>query len=66
MNGVYVRGGSPDQNLVILDGVPVYNVSHLLGFLSVFNTDAIKGVSLTKGVFLHATEDDCHPLLKLT
>ncbi len=51
MNGVYVRGGSPDQNLVILDGVPVYNVSHLLGFLSVFNTDAIKGVSLTKGGF---------------
>ncbi len=51
MNGVYVRGGSPDQNLVILDGVPVYNVSHLLGFLSVFNTDAIKNVSLTKGGF---------------
>jgi len=51
MNGVYVRGGSPDQNLVILDGVPVYNVSHLAGFLSVFNTDAIKNVSLTKGGF---------------
>ncbi|MEE9348626.1 MAG: TonB-dependent receptor [Flavobacteriaceae bacterium] len=51
MNGVYVRGGSPDQNLVILDGVPIYNVSHLLGFLSVFNTDAIKSVSLTKGGF---------------
>ncbi len=51
MNGVYVRGGSPDQNLVILDGVPIYNVSHLLGFLSVFNTDAIKNVSLTKGGF---------------
>jgi len=51
MNGVYVRGGSPDQNLIILDGVPVYNVSHLLGFLSVFNSDAIKSVSLTKGGF---------------
>ncbi len=51
MNGVYVRGGSPDQNLVILDGVPIYNVSHLLGFLSVFNTDAIKNVTLTKGGF---------------
>ena len=51
LNGLYVRGGSPDQNLVILDGVPVYNVSHLLGFLSVFNTDAIKTVSLTKGGF---------------
>ena len=51
LNGVYVRGGSPDQNLIILDGVPVYNVSHLLGFVSVFNTDAIKTVSLTKGGF---------------
>ncbi len=50
-NGLYVRGGSPDQNLVILDGVPVYNVSHLFGFISVFNTDAIKNVSLTKGGF---------------
>lgn len=51
LNGMYVRGGSPDQNLVILDGVPVYNVSHLFGFLSVFNTDAIKNVTLTKGGF---------------
>lgn len=47
--GLYVRGGSPDQNLVLLDGVPVYNVSHLLGFFSVFNADAIKNVTLTKG-----------------
>jgi hypothetical protein len=51
LNGVYVRGGSPDQNLIVLDGVPVYNVSHLMGFLSVFNTDAIKNVTLTKGGF---------------
>jgi len=51
LNGMYVRGGSPDQNLIILDGVPVYNVSHLFGFLSVFNTDAIKNVTLTKGGF---------------
>jgi len=51
LNGVYVRGGSPDQNLIILDGVPVYNVSHLMGFLSVFNTDAIKNATLTKGGF---------------
>jgi len=51
LNGLYVRGGSPDQNLIILDGVPVYNVSHLMGFVSVFNTDAIKTVSLTKGGF---------------
>ncbi|MCO6493012.1 MAG: TonB-dependent receptor, partial [Phaeodactylibacter sp.] len=49
--GLYVRGGSPDQNLVLLDGVPVYNVSHLLGIFSVFNADAIKNVTLTKGGF---------------
>jgi len=48
-SGLYVRGGSPDQNLVLLDGVPIYNVSHLLGFFSVFNADAIKNVTLTKG-----------------
>jgi outer membrane cobalamin receptor len=40
--GFYVRGGSPDQNLILLDGVPVYNASHLFGFFSVFNADAIK------------------------
>jgi outer membrane receptor for ferrienterochelin and colicin len=50
-NGLYVRGGSPDQNLILLDGVPVYNVSHLGGFFSVFNGDAIKNVTLTKGGF---------------
>ena len=49
--GLYVRGGSPDQNLILLDGVPVYNVSHLLGIFSVFNADAIKNVTLTKGGF---------------
>ncbi len=48
-SGLYVRGGSPDQNLILLDGVPVYNVSHLFGFLSVFNTDAINKVELIKG-----------------
>ncbi len=48
-SGLYVRGGSPDQNLILLDGVPVYNVSHLFGFFSVFNADAIKDVKLTKG-----------------
>lgn len=47
--GLYVRGGSPDQNLILLDGVPVYNVSHLFGFLSVFNTDAISNIELYKG-----------------
>ncbi len=50
-SGLYVRGGSPDQNLILLDGVPVYNVSHLLGFFSVFNADAINNVTLTKGGF---------------
>lgn len=49
--GFYVRGGSPDQNLILLDGVPVYNASHLFGFFSVFNSDAIKNVTLTKGGF---------------
>ncbi len=48
-SGLYVRGGSPDQNLILLDGVPVYNVSHLFGFFSVFNADAIKDVKLIKG-----------------
>ncbi|MFN3952021.1 MAG: TonB-dependent receptor [Thermaurantimonas sp.] len=49
--GIYVRGGSPDQNLILLDGVPVYNASHLFGFFSVFNNDAIKSVQLYKGGF---------------
>ncbi len=48
-SGFYVRGGGPDQNLILLDGVPVYNASHLFGFFSVFNADAIKNVRLTKG-----------------
>lgn len=46
--GFNVRGGSSDQNLILLDGVPVYNVNHLFGFFSVFNNDAIKNVSLYK------------------
>jgi TonB-dependent Receptor Plug Domain/CarboxypepD_reg-like domain len=50
-SGLYVRGGGPDQNLIMLDGVPVYNVSHLLGFFSVFNADALKNVTLYKGGF---------------
>ncbi len=47
--GFNVRGGSNDQNLILLDGVPVYNVNHLFGFFSVFNSDAIKDVSMYKG-----------------
>jgi hypothetical protein len=49
--GLYVRGGSPDQNLILLDGVPVYNISHLFGFVSVFNPDAVSNVQLYKGAF---------------
>ena len=48
---LYVRGGSPDQNLMLLDDVPLYNVNHLGGFVSVFNTDAINSVKLIKGGF---------------
>lgn len=47
--GFYVRGGSADQNLILLDEAPVYNASHLLGFFSVFNSDALKDVKLYKG-----------------
>ena len=50
-SGFYVRGGGPDQNLILLDGVPVYNASHLFGFFSVFNADAVKDVTLYKGGF---------------
>ena len=48
-SGFYVRGGGADQNLVLLDGAPVYNASHLLGFFSVFNSDALKDIKLYKG-----------------
>jgi hypothetical protein len=47
--GLYVRGGANDQNLILLDEAPVYNVSHLLGFFSTFNADAIKDATLYKG-----------------
>lgn len=47
--GFSVRGGNPDQNLILLDEAVVYNASHLLGFFSVFNNDAIKDVTLYKG-----------------
>jgi len=50
-SGLYVRGGATDQNLVILDDATVYNVSHLFGFFSVFNGDAIKSIELSKGGF---------------
>ena len=48
-SGFFVRGGDADQNLILLDEAPVYNASHLLGFFSVFNSDALKDVKLYKG-----------------
>jgi outer membrane receptor for ferrienterochelin and colicin len=50
-SGIYVRGGGSDQNLVLLDGVPVYNVNHLFGIFSVFNGDAINSATIYKGGF---------------
>ncbi|MDX9759875.1 MAG: TonB-dependent receptor [Bacteroidota bacterium] len=50
-SGLYIRGGSPDQTLVLLDGSAVYNPTHLFGFYSTFNPDAIKDVELIKGGF---------------
>jgi hypothetical protein len=47
--GFYVRGGGPDQNLILLDEATVYNASHLFGFFSVFNADAVKSINLIKG-----------------
>ena len=51
MSGMYVRGGGPDENLFLLDGVPMYNVNHLGGFFSAFNSDAVKNITLYKGSF---------------
>ena len=50
-SGLYVRGGGPDQNLIILDNATVYNAYHLFGFFSLFNGDALKSVELIKGGF---------------
>ena len=47
--GFFVRGGSADQNLILLDEAVVYNASHLFGFFSVFNSDAIKNIEISKG-----------------
>ena len=47
--GFYVRGGGPDQNLILLDNATVYNPGHLFGFFSIFNADAIKDINLIKG-----------------
>ncbi len=50
-SGLYIRGGSPDQNLVLVDGSTVYNPTHLFGFISTFNSNAVKDVELIKGGF---------------
>ncbi|MBE9468356.1 MAG: TonB-dependent receptor plug domain-containing protein [Bacteroidetes bacterium] len=50
-NGLYVRGGTPDQNLFLLDDVPLYNVSHMGGLYSVFDPSMVKSVELYKGGF---------------
>ncbi|MDA0712252.1 MAG: TonB-dependent receptor plug domain-containing protein, partial [bacterium] len=50
-SGLYVRGGGPDQTLILLDQIPLYNPSHAFGFFSTFNPDAIKDVSLHKGAY---------------
>lgn len=50
-SGIYVRGGGPDENLILLDGVPLYNVDHLFGFFSVFTPESVKKVDLYKGSF---------------
>ena len=48
-SGLYVRGGTPDQNLVLFDGMTIYHVDHFFGFFSAFNADAVKDVQLYKG-----------------
>ena len=50
-SGLYIRGGEPQENLVLLDGIKVYNVDHFFGFFSAFNANAIKSVELYKGAF---------------
>ena len=51
LSGLHVRGGGPEENLVLLDGVPLYNMDHLLGLFSVFQPEAVKDVTLFKGTF---------------
>lgn len=50
-SGIYVRGGSPDQNLILLDDIPLYYVNHIGGYVSVFNPEVIKDIKLYKGGF---------------
>lgn len=50
-NGMYVRGGGQDQNLVLIDGTPIYNMNHAFGFYSIFNSEAINSINITKSGF---------------
>lgn len=50
-SGLYVRGGGPDENLLLLDGIPIYNAEHMLGIFSIFQPEAVKKVTLYKGSF---------------
>jgi TonB-dependent Receptor Plug Domain/CarboxypepD_reg-like domain len=50
-SGLYVRGGTPDQNLILIDGAAIYNTSHLFGFLSILNPNAVKSIEVIKGGF---------------
>lgn len=50
-NGIYVRGGGQDQNLVLIDGIPIYNMNHAFGFYSIFNSEAINSINVTKSGF---------------
>ena len=50
-SGLYIRGGGPDQTLILLDQIPLYNPTHAFGFFSTFNPDAIKDMSLHKGAY---------------
>ncbi len=65
-SGLYIRGGSPDQNLILLDGATVYNPSHAFGFYSTFNADAIKDVQLYKGGFPAEYGDRMSAVLDIT
>jgi hypothetical protein len=64
--GLYVRGGTPGQNLILLDDVVVYNPNHLFGFFSTFNPDALKEVLLLKGTFPARYGDRLSSVLDIT
>ena len=51
VGGLHIRGGNPDHNLILIDGVPVYNISHAVGVFSIFNTSAVRSARLFKGGF---------------